>query len=292
MATLVPVDHDPFAEDGQQGPQASSQLPNYAGQLANALQPQQQQLQAQPQPQQQQPPQQQPQRRGGFGPGMSPELLMKAEIAGLVPAGAAKVVTENPQYQIEQRRQAAQQMKLDPEDPATHQYVLTGSYPKHEQDHNAIGKAQDKIDSLDVTLADAKKAKDLAGKAITGPIPQTRAWLGSWYDDPASVATQRYENLAGQLSQQVAKSLSGGRVSKFEQSTQKDLLGGLSKGIESRKATIQDMVDLLEQERGAQSRNVDQLRNGTFYKPQRQQSTPLAPHQLSDDELKSQLGIK
>ena len=267
-----------------------SQLPNYAGQLAGALQPQ-----AQPQPQQPQPMQpQQPRQQGGFGPGMSPEMLMKAEIAGLVPAGAAKVVTENPQYQIQQRRQAAAQMGLNPQDPATHQYVLTGTYPKVEKNYPAIAKADDAVLDNQKSLDTSRNALAFNRKSIEGPFVGTRAMIGGWMGDDASIATQEYETAAKMLSQEIAKGNSMGRVNAGEQAMMAKLVGSVNQPKAVREQVIQEAQKHILERKALNEQRADELRNGTYYSPGHQKggSAAPAPHEMTDDQIKAQLGLK
>lgn len=272
----------PGAQPGQ------SQLPNYAGQLIGALQPQSQPQQAQPmQPQQ-------PRQQGGFGPGMSPEMLMKAEIAGLVPAGAAKVVTENPQYQIQQRRQAAGQMNLDPQDPATNQYILTGSYPKIEKNYKAIDMADDKLVDINNSLDTAKTALAKNKTSLEGPATSWRAMIGGWVGEKASLDTQAYETYAKMLSQEIAKSNSLGRTNATEQQLMARLIGGTAQPRSVREEILTDVAKHLDNKRVAQEQRADELRSGTYYRPghQRGGSAAPAPHEMTDDQIKAQLGIK
>jgi hypothetical protein len=198
---------------------------------------------------------------------MDPRRIMALEAAGVLPAGAGKVMTEDPQYQQAQRMKAAQSQGLDLKDPATQQYVLTGSYPKIEKNYPAIQKADDKLGEIDNSIDTAKDAVRLNKEAYSGWAPETRAWLGGMIGLTSAQKTQEYQAASKLMSQEIAKGNSIGRVNQFEQRLMADLQGGLNQTVEARGAILDRALKHIQSRREVVARQSDELRTGNYYKP-------------------------
>lgn len=205
----------------------------------------------------------------GGAPQFDPRQLAAYEAAGVLPAGAGKVIMDDPNYQIEQRRRAAVGMNLDPNSPVGREYILTGKYPAVEKNYPAIQKADEAVTQADNSLDTAHEASRLNKSAYDAKdwFPGLRTTVGSWFGDDKATDTQNYQAAAKVLSQEIAKSLSGGRVTQFEQKLMSDLQGGLSQTREARAAILDRATKHLESVRAMRAKQAEDLRNGTYYNP-------------------------
>ena len=225
---------------------------------------------------------------------MDPRQIMALEAAGVLSPGAGKVATEDPRYQQQQRMKAAQVQGLDMSDPATKEYVLTGSYPKIEKNYPAISKADDAVLDTQKSLDTANKAIELNKNTMQGPMTGWRASVGGWMNNDQAKATQQYETFAKMLSQEIAKGNSIGRTNATEQQLMAKLVGGVDQPRDVREAILKEVQTHLADKHQLNVQRANELRTGTYYRPGHQQGAqqPANASQMSDEDLKAQLGIK
>jgi hypothetical protein len=210
----------------------------------------------------------QPQPSGGISAPMDPRRVAAGVAAGLIPPEAGKMMIDgDEQSKVRSRAQVAGQLGMDPEDPATKQYLLTGQIPKMERNYPAINKADEATANIDNSIDTADDALRLNKNAYSGFAPETRAWLGGMVGLQGAKDTQQYQYDAKLLSQELAKSLSAGRVNQFEQKLMSDLQGGLSQPPEVREKILQTARGHLQRKRDLAAKQAEELRNGTYYAP-------------------------
>lgn len=208
-----------------------------------------------------------------------PRQIAALEMAGVMPAGAGKVLTDQPQYQMTQRLQAAKAMGLDPKSPATQQYVLTGAYPKVERNYPAIAKADEAVTAAENSIDTGRHALALNKDAYAAEdwFPSARSMVGGWFGTKGAEDTQKYEAAAKLVSQELAKALGGARPSAFEQKLMSELQGGVNKTRAAREDALRQAIKHLEAKRALAARQAEELRNGTYYDPGQRPAAPQAP---------------
>jgi hypothetical protein len=178
---------------------------------------------------------------------------------------------------VSAREQAARSFNLDPATPEGRAFILTGKMPREDQqpltatDKKAILEADEMVMSTEAALAAIKEAKELSPKAYEGFAASTRATIVNntpYANTEAAEATVNYDNaVIGQAVTQL-KAIFGGMPTEGERKILIELQGSSSLPHNVRIKILERAEKLAERRLQMNKDRVDQLRGGTFYKPQ------------------------
>jgi hypothetical protein len=180
---------------------------------------------------------------------------------------------------VEQRKQAAIDIGLDPSHPGYNSYILTGKMPREDAqpltatDKKAILDAEEKLQSSKSTIANLQQAKKLSPQAMQGPGASTRGYLSSFLGGSsdlgkAGIATQDLENLVTTNALQSLKAVFGGNPTEGERAILLDVQGSVGKPDAVRQKIFDRAIEAANRRIAFEQQHIDELRGGTFYKPQ------------------------
>jgi hypothetical protein len=190
-----------------------------------------------------------------------------------------------------QREQAARSYGLDPQSPAGQAFILTGKMPREDQqpltatDKKAILEADEMIAANRQALDLIGEAKRLSPKAYEGFTAGTRATIVNnipFYDGTEeSQATTNFDNVVtGQALGQL-KAIFGGNPTEGERKILLEMQGSSGKPHAVRMDILRRAEEAAQRRLRFNEERANQLRGGTFYKPQGgqapQQQQPPAP---------------
>jgi hypothetical protein len=213
----------------------------------------------------------------GLTPG-SPEHKTYV-LTGELPAANTTV-----QAQTEQRKAAAQSLGLTPDNPAYNSFVLTGKMPREDQapltatDKRAILEADEAVQTNRAGITALDEAMRISPQAHTGIGASLRAKAGNMLPDAmvpdriaskdSSAATANYENLVlGQALGQL-KATFGAAPTEGERKILLELQASADKPDNVRQDILRRAKTLAENRLKFNQERADQLRGGSYYKPQ------------------------
>lgn len=200
-------------------------------------------------------------------------------LTGALPTGNTTV-----QAQTEQRKAAAAGLGLTPENPAYNSYVLTGKMPREDQapltatDKRAILEADEAVQTNRAGITALDEAMRISPQAHTGIGASLRAKAGNMLPDAmvpdriaskdSSAATANYENLVlGQALGQL-KATFGAAPTEGERKILLELQASADKPDNVRQDILRRAKTLAENRLKFNQERADQLRGGSYYKPQ------------------------
>lgn len=200
-------------------------------------------------------------------------------LTGALPTGNTTV-----QAQTEQRKAAAASLGLTPENPAYNSYVLTGKMPREDQspltatDKKAILEADEAVQTNRAGITALDEAMRISPQAHTGIGASLRAKAGNMLPDAmvpdriaskdSSAATANYENLVlGQALGQL-KATFGAAPTEGERKILLELQASADKPDNVRQDILRRAKTLAENRLKFNQERADQLRGGSYYKPQ------------------------
>lgn len=212
----------------------------------------------------------------------------------------------------EARAVAAQKYGLDPNSDAGRAFILTGKLPREDQqaltatDKKAILEADEMVSANRQAIQALTTAKGISPAANQGWFAGTRASIGNNLPDvmlpdfvsspESSEATANLDNavIGNALAQ--LKTIFGGNPTEGERKILIELQGSSSQPDKVRQAIYDRAIGLAQKRLSFNEDRARQLRGGTYYKPQGQQSSQSDQgasdaSSMSDDDLKRMLGI-
>ncbi len=185
------------------------------------------------------------------------------------------------QVAVEQRKQAAIANGLDPSSPGYQSYILTGKMPREDAqpltagDKKAIMSAEDELPNIDATIGALRTAKDLNEKTFTGWSAPARAYIGSnvpggsyVFDKTSADATTEWQKvMSGEAIKTMSDTLKGATTD-FEMRKFTDMLADPTTPPQIRARVIDRMITLAERQRQIKAARIQELKGGTYYKPQ------------------------
>lgn len=187
--------------------------------------------------------------------------------------------------QIEERRAAAEQLGLTPNDPAYKSYILTGKMPREDQapltatDKKAILEADDAvmtnqtvIDQLNSVITPDASGLSLNDRAGSGFFAGTQAFMArndptGLFDDAKGQATTDLENIVLGQALTSLKSIFGSAPTEGERQILIDLQASIDKDPKERKPIIERAIRLAQQRLAFNKQRAEGLRGQTYYKP-------------------------
>lgn len=200
-------------------------------------------------------------------------------LTGELPAGNTTV-----QAQVQQRIDAADRMGIPKDDPAYKSYTLTGKMPREDQapltatDKRAILDADEAVQTNRAGITALDEAMKISPQAYTGLGASARAKAGNLLPDAmvpdiisskaGSAATANYENLVlGQALGQL-KATFGAAPTEGERKILLELQASVDKPDNVRQDILRRAKMLAENRLKFNQERADQLRGGSYYKPQ------------------------
>jgi hypothetical protein len=152
-------------------------------------------------------------------------------------------------------------------------------------DKKAVMAAEDELPNIEGTIDALKTAKELNNKTFTGVTAGIRGRIGTsgvpgsnlLVDRDAALATSEFGKvMSGEAIKTMADTLKGATTD-FELKKFETMLADPTTPPEIRGRTIDRMIKLAEKQRELKSRRANELRGGTYFKPEGgQASYPLA----------------
>ena len=190
------------------------------------------------------------------------------------------------------RRQEAERLGLTPDEPAYKAFVLTGKMPREDAqplsatDKKFILEADEGVLAAQTAIQSLQRAKELSAGASSLPLPNVVNRARAWFGNEAASNTIQMDNEITTNALSQLKSIFGAAPTEGERKLLLDIQGSSS-------LPHADRVKIFERaERLAQTRlklNQDrsnELRGGTFYKPQGQGAAPGKASQPAADTSK------
>lgn len=208
------------------------------------------------------------------------------------------------QAQTEQRKAAAASLGLTPENPAYNSYVLTGKMPREDQapltatDKRAILEADEAVQTNRAGITALDEAMRISPQAHTGIGASLRAKAGNMLPDAmvpdwivskdSSAATANYENLVlGQALGQL-KATFGAAPTEGERKILLELQASADKPDNVRQDILRRAKTLAENRLKFNQERADQLRGGSYYKPQpTRQSATSQPQGITQQQYEA-----
>jgi len=193
----------------------------------------------------------------------------------------ATVVTE--EAQRKGREKAAIARGMDPANPSTQAWILTGKMPREDAqpltstDKNAILEADDAVSTNQAAIDSLKRAKTISPKAYSGFGAGPLGTVTSQFGGDAGIATEQLTNevmtnALGQL-----KSIFGGAPTEGERKILLDMQGAVSKPDAVRQLIFDRAIAAAEKRLEFNRKRAEQMRGGTYYKPGGAAAAPVVP---------------
>lgn len=196
----------------------------------------------------------------------------------------------------EQRAALAKEYGVDINSDVGRAWVLAGKWLREDQqalsatDKKEIFKSEDALPVLDSTIDALTRAKDLNGKSYTGYTADIRANIGSkapdWMvpdaiADPQSASDTREFNsiMSMEAIKSMAETLKGATTDR-ELDRFVEILGDPATPPEIRGRTIDRMLALANRQKQIATNRLEQMRGGTYFKPQSEAGQQPAPSGL------------
>jgi hypothetical protein len=184
------------------------------------------------------------------------------------------------------RRQTATEIGLKPDDPAYKTYLATGKMPREDQqpltatDKQAIMDAEDQVFAAQNAVTNLNKAKELSKAAFEGPTAGLRGTVGALVGNEGAIATKEMDNLITTNALQSLKSIFGGNPTEGERAILLKIQGASSETHAVREKIFDEAIRMANRRMEFNRRKADELRGGSYYKPQKPgetQQQPAAP---------------
>lgn len=189
------------------------------------------------------------------------------------------------------RRRADGVLEPEPGGPADPAYISKINEIKkpnnvlQASDKKIITAAEDELPNLDGTIDVLKMAKDLNDKTFTGYTAGARGVIGTsgvpganlLVDKNAAMATREWGQL---MSGEAIKTMSDqlkGATTDFELKKFEAMMADPSVPPEIRGRMIERMLKLAERHRETKARRIEELRGGTYFKPDGGKTGPTGP---------------
>jgi hypothetical protein len=183
----------------------------------------------------------------------------------------------------ESRAINAQKFGLDPNSDAGRSYILTGRLPREDQqmltatDKKAILEADETVNSTMGAITSLQRAKELSKKAYDGATANERAWVTSQFGSDAGNATRELKQTVTEGALQQLKAIFGGMPTEGERKVLLEVQGSAELPQKVRENIYDRAIGLAQRRLEFNRQRAQELRGGTFYKPQGGASAPAEP---------------
>jgi hypothetical protein len=177
------------------------------------------------------------------------------------------------QNEVDERAAVAKARGLDPSSPGIQAWILTGKMPREDQqplsatDKKAIMEADDSVLAAQTAIDNLTKAKELSGKAYSGPFASERGYAASLLGNEAGSNTVDLNNLVTTNALSQLKSIFGAAPTEGERKILLDIQGSARLGDTERQKVYDRAIQLAQRRLDFNKRNAEAIRGGTYYKP-------------------------
>jgi GH24 family phage-related lysozyme (muramidase) len=192
--------------------------------------------------------------------------------------GAKDKTTE----QIAEREAAVRGRGLDPNDPQFRSYILTGKMPREDQqpltatDKKAILEADEGVMAAEAALTALNQAKTLSKDAFSGPLASQRGYVAGLTGPGAGQTTTDLDNLIQSNALSQLKSIFGAAPTEGERKILLEIQGSTSQPDAVRQKIYDRAIVMANRRLELNRQRANELRGGTFYKPQEGRPQPAA----------------
>lgn len=178
------------------------------------------------------------------------------------------------------RRQQVIAAGIDPESPAAKAYMASGKMPREDQqpltatDKKAILEADEAVTRGQSVVGNLDKARTLSKDAYSGPGAGPLGYVTSLWGNKRGEATEELNNLITSNSLQELKSIFGGNPTEGERRILLDIQGSVNKAPHVREEIWARAREMAAKRLELARRQADEIRGGTYYKPQGQPKQP------------------
>ncbi|OAH17561.1 hypothetical protein AX289_31355 [Methylorubrum populi] len=173
--------------------------------------------------------------------------------------------------QIAAREVEARRLGLEPGTPKFESYVLTNKIGRDQElsatDKKAIMEAEESVLSAQTAIEALNQAKAISPKAYFGPTAGVRGYATSLIGSEAGEATQEMENIVSTNALWQLKAIFGGNPTEGERKILLQIQGSASQPDEVRQKIFDRGIALAQRRLEFNQRRADDLKGGTFYKP-------------------------
>lgn len=191
----------------------------------------------------------------------------------------AKRRERTPSDEASEREAIALKLGLERGSPSFNSYVLTGKTGRDETltagDRKVINEAEDELPNIKGTREALQRALDLNSKAFSGVTAGARAFIGSnvpggsmVVDKAGADATTEWQKIMGPEALKVMADTLKGATTDFELKKFIEMLADPTTKPEIRASVIKRMDVLAGRKQENAERRIQELRSGTYYKPQ------------------------
>lgn len=192
------------------------------------------------------------------------------------------------------RAALAQQYGLDPNSDAGRAFILTGKLPREDQqmltatDKKAILEADEIVMNTQAAIENLNRALQLSSKAYDGATANERAWITSQFGSEAGNATRELNQAITETALQQLKAIFGGAPTEGERKILLEIQGSAELPQAVRDNIIRKAITLAQRRLEFNMQRANQLRGGTFYKPQAEGGQQPAPSGVGGAPIRAQ----
>lgn len=172
---------------------------------------------------------------------------------------------------------------LDPKDDRNKVFIATGKMPREDQqpltatDKKAILEAEEGVESARNSIRYLDEALKLSPKAYTGPTAGARGYVTSLFGSEEGKATEDLNNVVTTNALSSLKPIFGGNPTEGERKILLDIQGSANKSQAVRDEIFSRAKAAADRRLAFNQKRVDEMRNGTFYKPGAASTPAAAP---------------
>ena len=195
--------------------------------------------------------------------------------------GSAPQKTNTIEDDISSRQRAIVSRNLDPNDPRNQQYIMTGRYPREEQqpltagDKKAILEADEMVLSNNSAISALKKAKEASPKAWGYRGAGTAASILAPFNQGAQDTVDLDNIVVGQALANL-KTIFGGNPTEGERAIMLQLQGSSALPDAERQRIYDRGIALAQKRLEFNQKQAEGLRSGTYYNPRNQSANTPA----------------
>lgn len=177
--------------------------------------------------------------------------------------------------EVKQRLEIGRQQGLQGD--ALQSYALTGKLPKEDQaltagDRDAIRTADENILASNNVIGALTQAKELSRKALGFPGAGVAAKAGALIGNETAIATTELDNMISGQALDSLRAVFGGNPTEGERKILLDIQGSSSQPDAVRQRIFDRAISAAQKRLQFNKDRADELRGGTYYKPQDQKS--------------------
>lgn len=182
--------------------------------------------------------------------------------------------------EVEARKAELSRLGIGPDDPRYAPYALTGKMPREDMqsltatDKKAILEADEMVMTAQTALPILDQALKLSDTAYDGVGASQRGWLAGNLGFEGGKATMEFDNLIQTQALNQLKAIFGAAPTEGERKILLDIAGSSSLPADVRKGILERAKQAVDRRLTMYKSRAEELRGGTFYKPDGGQPSP------------------